>query len=375
MAQSRYAPEELFAEARRLYYEAQYSEALREIEKYLLTERDPQGFFMESMIYEAMGNSTRAISSLTNAVALDPGHLESYFKRGLLYYNKGIYNQAIQDFNMVLDFDGQASTSAIYYQLDPNGQEQVKLSTIATMRAQVYGLRGLAFQAIGEYEKALNDLNSSIERDSSAQNFVNRALLYKETNQRQLALNDLERAVRIDPDLVIGWYNLVILDPEHPVPNRILHNAEFFPMISYRAVEAYQSREYDLAESLFREALALRPNDPLLLINSGRLNYQRGDYRDAVAFFKKVLEVDPSRFEAYYLLGNSFHQIQEYTQSVSYYEQYLARDRSNGTVWYNAALTYFELDDDQRGCECLQNASQRGVEISSNSSLWNSCRQ
>ena len=106
-----------------------------------------------------------------------------------------------------------------------------------------------------------------------------------------------------------------------------------------------------------------------------KLTYQMKNYHESVTHFKRVLEVDASRFECYYLAGNSFFQMGEFTQSAAFYEQYLARDRSNETVWYNAAMAYFELDDSERGCECLQNAVDRGMMIPETSSLLNNCNQ
>lgn len=372
---AQYTPEDLYESARKDYYESNFVSASETIDRYLLTERTPEGFYLQSMILEALGENTRAIGALTEVLNMDGDHLDAFFKRGTIYFNMGIYAQAIRDFSVIINFDESESTNAIYFKLDQYGQEQVQVATLATMKGQVYGLRGLARQSIGSFEDAERDLTISIRMDSSAQNFVNRALLFMELGQTASAKNDLNFAIRLDPDLVIAWYNLMLLDPELELPQKVEEDAEFFPLVSYRAVEALQEGRLEEADILLTKALRIKGDDPLLLINAGRLKYRMKSYPESIAHFRRVLELDGSRFEAYYLAGNSFFQMGEFTQSAAFYEQYLARDMSNETVWYNAAMSYFELDDSVRGCECLQNAVDRGMMIPETSSLLNNCNQ
>ncbi len=367
-------PAELYEEARKQYYLANYVDAAEIIDRYLLTERNTQGFYLQAMIWEAMGENIRAISSLTNALSIDGDHMDAYFKRGTIFFNLGNYHQAIDDFTTLLNYGGNGVTNAVYFKLDPMGQEQVEVSSLESMKGQVYALRGLAQQAIGDHDKAEKDLNKAINSDSTAQYFVNRGLYYKEIGRKSLALNDLRMAVNIDPNLVIGWYNLMLLDPEEEIPKSVLEEDSFYPMLAYRAVEALQERDFDLSEELFTRALELKPEDPLMLLNMGRLKYNTGDFSASIEFFKYAISKDPSRFESYYLMGNAYFQLEEYTQAAAYYELYLVRDKSNENIWYNAALVYFELDDIERGCECLERALSRGLIISPTSSLLENCR-
>ncbi len=355
---------DLYIEARELFHNHDHDLALSTLQESLRRRKTPEAFYLEALIYDETKRGMQAISSLTNVIEMQADHLDAYFKRGELYYREGIYMQALKDFDFILEYDGPAETNAIYFKVDPNQQEQVQVVTLVSMQQQVYGLRGLVYQAIGEYDKALSDLSYAIALDSSAQNHVNRALLFMELNRKEDARRDLLTATSLSPDLVIAWYNLLLVDQNVEIPESIMNDIEFIPMISYQAVEALQKEEYELAQSLFTRALMINPYDALLLLNAGRLSYKLENYDEAIGFYKKALEIESSRFEVYYLIGNSFFQKKDYAQAAAYYEQFLARDRSDGNVWYNAALTYLELEDNLRACECLKNAMDRGMAVS-----------
>lgn len=367
--------EEFYDKARVNFYEGENFLALENINQSLSIEESPEAFYLQAMIFEGLGDEMKSINSLTNVLQLNQHHLDAYFKRGEMFYRKGIYNQALSDFNFVLDFKEGENTQAIYFRIDPNGEEQMRMSTLNMMRAMIYNLKGLTLQAMGEYSKAEENFNESIRNDSSAQFLVNRALLYKELNQSALAINDLVAATAMAPNLTLGWYNLMILKPETKIPDHILDESDFLPMLSYQAVEALQGKDYPKATILLSKALEINPDDPLLHQNSGRLFHEKGQYHQAIEEYKLVLEKNASKFENYYLIGNSFFKLGEFIQSAAYYEQYLARDQSNEIVWFNAAMSYFELDDDDRGCECLENAAERGYQSSNLNSLLGKCSE
>ena len=59
----------------------------------------------------------------------------------------------------------------------------------------------------------------------------------------------------------------------------------------------------DRAASLFEEALALRPNDPVLLMGSGVAAHERGKQKDAIARLTRAFELNPRLTSAAKLLG------------------------------------------------------------------------
>ncbi|MDH5609654.1 MAG: tetratricopeptide repeat protein, partial [Cyclobacteriaceae bacterium] len=312
--------------------------------------------------------------ALSDLLDWDDQYFEAWFKRGELYYRSGLYPQAIEDFTVLINHWGRFDTRTVFFQLDEGGAEQVKVSTLATMQGQVYGLRAMCYQAVLDYDKAAADFNESVRLDSTEDRLVNRALFYKEINETGLAIHDLRAVISMDSLHITAWFNLLLVNPQVTIPESIVSSAEFVPLLIYQGVEAFQNGQLAQAEALFAKALQQDATDPLLLINYGRLMHKKGRYEDAIFFFRQTLEKEPDRIEAYYLMGNSFYQSLEYKQAAAYYELYLARDRANGLVWFNAALAYRQLGDNEQSCTCIRKASGLGMVIDLSSPLWDVCK-
>ncbi len=338
-----------------------YDSALYNLNRSIVLRRSADAYFTRGTLYEYAGEDLRAIDDFSSSIELRNDFTEAYFKRGEVYLKNGIYARAIKDFDYLIDFEGGENTQAVFFKIDPRGIDQVEVTTMVKMKASVKALRSQAYQAIGEYDKAMADITDAMTADSSAGNLVNRALLFEELGELEKAKQDLKWATAMEPSNEIAWFNLMVLDQETDVPETMQRTPSFGPMLSYRAVEEYEKGNLDKAKRLFDEALKLEPKNVNLLLNAGRLDLSQGDYGRARSKFLRVLDIDESRFEAYYLTGNTFFRERRFQDAAAFYEQFLARDKSNGSIWYNAAMTYFELDQEEEACTYLQRALDRGM--------------
>jgi tetratricopeptide (TPR) repeat protein len=357
---SRYT--ELYEEALTYSSKGEYQAALNSINGALqITPKASEAYFLRGTIFETAGDDVQAVNDFSNAIRLNESFKEAYFKRGELFYELGVYDEAIKDFTYLVRNQGDDDTQAVFFKIDPSGQEQVEVGTMVTMMSSVYSYRGLTYQVIGEYDEAASDLNQAMKLDSSAQNLVNRALFYEETGETSKAVSDLKLAVQMDPKSEIAWFNLIVLDASVELPRGLLDQANFGPMLTYQGVEAYDAGKYGEADRLFGQALKMNHRDPDLLLNVGRLRIKQEKYSEARTHFNAVIKMESSRMEAYYLMGNAFFKEQKFDEAVAYYEQFLVRDRSKAHIWYNTAMAYFELDDREQGCDYLKQAMTRGM--------------
>ena len=341
--------------------EGNYDSALYHLNRSIVARRNSDAFFLRASVYQQLGEDARAITDYTSTIQLSSEFVEAYFKRGELYLKNGVYTEALEDFNYVINKGSNENTQAVFFRIDPTGVDQVKVSSLTDMMGTVLSLRSQVYQAMGDYKKAARDINKAIETDSSSQNLVNRALLMEEMGERMIAIANLNWAIDLNPENEVAWFNLMLLDESCEVPLELYDNPSFAPMLSHRAVKEYEEDNLDQAERLFKQALKLNPEDPDLLLNIGRLNFKRGKFKTARKQFTKALTLDDSKLQTYYLIGNTFFREQLYAESVAYYEQFLVRDRSNGQVWFNAAMAYFQMDRDQEACSYLNNALSRGI--------------
>src|SRR5438876_4121895 len=79
----------------------------------------------------------------------------------------------------------------------------------------------------------------------------------------------------------------------------------------------------DRAAALFAEALALRPDDPVLLLGSGAAASAQGKQRDAMAQLQRALELKPDLMPASRLLGQIAYTEGDVDLAIKTYESAL----------------------------------------------------
>jgi tetratricopeptide (TPR) repeat protein len=90
------------------YYQAKYDQALQDFEAAANSNpSDPFSYEPHAMLWKGIteaqsGNFLSAIQSYTHAVNSSPRFSTAYYNRGLAYLNMGRYDQALEDFNVVL---------------------------------------------------------------------------------------------------------------------------------------------------------------------------------------------------------------------------------------------------------------------------------
>jgi tetratricopeptide (TPR) repeat protein len=318
-------------------------------------------YFLSAMIHEAEGMDLRAIADYEATIRSDPNNIEAFFQKGLIYYNSASLDQAIKDFSYVIDHHAESSTKAIYYGNDPFGSKGTFLTTLQSMLGRVYQYRGLANQKAGYLPEALADFNTSFKYDTAPDFYINRSLLYSEMNQDRNAVSDLQSALQLEPQNYLAWYNLVILDESTIVPDYLLADEDFTPMLNLLGANAYEQGNFALSAQYHTKAIDADPNDDFGYINRGKALLRAGVYAQARQDFLQAMRLNANRTEAFYLIGNSFFHEKKFEEAVGFYEQYLSIDRGYKNVWYNAAMAYFEEDKKDRACVCLKSAERLGM--------------
>jgi tetratricopeptide (TPR) repeat protein len=123
-------------------------------------------------------NSCTAI--IDSGTATRRGLAIAYNNRGNAYNAQGQYDRAIDDYNDSIGADPRY--------------------------ARAYNNRGAAYQRLGDHKRAIQDFDQSIKLDpGSAPVFVNRAESYARLGDHRRALQDLTNAIKIQPDLDNAW--------------------------------------------------------------------------------------------------------------------------------------------------------------------------
>ncbi len=118
----------------------------------------------------------QALELFTKSINQNPARAEAYFARGLSYNMMQNYEAAVTDFSMA--------------------------EKLGYSEAKLYSLRSFAYSMTDRNELALKDLNKAITLDpeSYAGNYYNRAMLYNTLRKPDSAVADLNKYLTVAQD-------------------------------------------------------------------------------------------------------------------------------------------------------------------------------
>jgi len=357
--------QDFYDQAKRCFDTSDLDSARYFINKELGRKPTAEDYFLSALIHEANDLPLRAVADYEAVIMSDPNNIEAYFQKGLIYFNASSYRQALEDFTYVIDHIDGSSTKAIYFGIDPNGLKGTFLTTLQSMKSKVYQYRGSTYQELGDWDLALKDFDLSQTHGSTVELYVNRALLYQKMGKPSLAIADLKKAIQLEPTNYLVWYNLVLLDEKALLPPELVEDESFAPMMNLIGVNAYESKEYDRSIQYYSKALEINEQDDLSLIGRGKSFLKLNRFVDARKDFLKALQLNSKRTESLFLIGNSFFYEGAFEEATGFYEKYLSIDPAYEAIWYNAAMSYLSLDDQQKGCLYLEKAANLGMEAAS----------
>jgi len=132
------------------------------------------------------GQDDMAIAEATRALAMHPGLPRAYYNRGKALAGKGMHRQAVEDFTRALEHLAPG---------DPH-------------YADILASRGVAYDCLGEHEKAVTDYSEAIRAlPSFAAAWYNRGLARAALKDYAGAAADFTEAIRLNPEVAEAYYN------------------------------------------------------------------------------------------------------------------------------------------------------------------------
>jgi peptidoglycan/xylan/chitin deacetylase (PgdA/CDA1 family)/tetratricopeptide (TPR) repeat protein len=161
---------------------------------------------------------------------------------------------------------------------------------------------------------ALTPLTQQFEGKSLTLN-TQLATLEHEITLKQAELLKLQQSIQSETEK-LGH-------PAAPVaPAALPPNAKAYDLDRI-ATGLYREKKYDDASKALERAVALKPNDPVLMNNLGFIYYEMGRYPDAVTYLEKTLALDPNRKEAHGNIGYAYLKVGRKADAKTHFERYL----------------------------------------------------
>jgi tetratricopeptide (TPR) repeat protein len=188
--------------------------------------------------------SVRGCTAVIEAGTYDARTLAiAYLNRGIEYFDKGYYDQAINDYSASINLDSR--------------------------NADVYNNRGTAYQAKHDFDRAISDFETAVSLDPHhALAYNNRGIAHASKGEYDLAIASYDKAIGINPAYG-GAYN-------------------------NRGYAYARKGQYAGAIQDFSQAIALNPQDALAYRNRARVHQNLGRYDRAIEDYRRALALRPS---------------------------------------------------------------------------------
>jgi tetratricopeptide (TPR) repeat protein len=196
--------------------------------------------------------------------------------------------------------------------------------------------RGCAWQVQGEHQKALDDLNEAIRLDPNNFSwFGTRGMAYHGLGEHQRAIDDYGEALRRDPTDTVCYNNRGL---------------------AYRA-----QKDYDRAIKDYSQALWLDAKMTDAYFNRGNAYKARKEYVQAVGDYSEAVRLAPTWADPYFNRANTHRANREYEQAIRDYREVLRLDPKdadalNNLAWLLATCPEERLRDGRQAVEYASRA-------------------
>jgi len=248
---------------------------IKKLEERVSAESNPNNadfYFYRGRAYFERGLYNEAIEDFTKAIKLKPDEAYFYYWRGRAYYEKRDYNEAVQDFTKAIKL--KPDDADFYYWC-----------------GGAYYERGMAYFEKGLYNEAIECFTKAIElKPGEAYFYYWRGKAYYEKGDYGKAIEDFTKAIKLKPDeaYFYGWRGKAYCE--------VWRGTAYYEV--WRGIAYYEKGDYGKAIEDLTKAIELKPDEADFYYLRGNAYYWKGEYEKAIKDFDKVLELNPSYKEA-----------------------------------------------------------------------------
>lgn len=185
-----------------------------------------------------------------------------------------------------------------------------------------YMSRGIYFAEIGNHLKALSDLNRSIEHRPFAQSLYERGIIL-EKKSSELALNDYQQSVLIDPNFAKSHMNIGVIhakngDLEAAIQSfqKAIKADPNYSLAYFNCATAYKlTANFDEALKHYSSAIEIEPNNINYRKFRGVLLTDMNEPKKAIEDFSFVISNSPQQADTYYLRSINLKKLNKFDQA------------------------------------------------------------
>jgi tetratricopeptide (TPR) repeat protein len=107
---------------------------------------------------------------------------------------------------------------------------------------------------------------------------------------------------------------------------------------------------------MFRKALNMEPENPLIWLNLGIAQQHTGDYDEAIDSFHRAIGINDALDEAWLSLGLIHYEQKQFELAEDCYHFALGRNENSPKIWNNLGVLYFAQRYYEEARHCFEEA-------------------
>ena len=251
----------------------------------------------------------------------------------------------------------------------PKKTEKKKDRKVDTIfKSYDYYNRAMIYEANKEYQNAVDELTKAInENENYADAYFERAYMYQVyLNQKELALTDYNKAIKLMPKFPEAYNNRGILYYEYGEKGKALDDYNKSIELKPDYADAYGSRgvlyddlgEKDKALADYNKAIELKPDYAEAYINRGILYFNSGERDKALADYNKAIELKPDFAGAYNSRGILYQNSNEKDKALVDYNKAIELKPNYAEAYENRGILYHKLGENDKALADFNKAIQ-----------------
>ncbi|MDH3998899.1 MAG: tetratricopeptide repeat protein, partial [Desulfuromonadales bacterium] len=287
-------------------------------------------------IESIQGNGDKALEALNSYLKIAPGDIQALYMTAAMLLNNGDIDEA----------DVIADRMVAEHPTHPSGKQ----------------IKGLVYFARGNYEQAIVELAQQIKisGDIIGHHFIGQA--YYHTQQLELAINHFQKTLDLNPNHVqsrlLIAHTLLSQQRFDECINEIAklrkidkNNANAFYVLG----SAYMGKgNYDRAIEALDQAIKINPDMVRAQVKKGLFTLATGNYQNAEAEFSKAISAAPEVTDNRLLLANLQLKQKKFSEALETLKAGLKKTDEDALLYNYIAVAYFGLGQDDQAIQSLK---------------------
>jgi len=232
------------------------------------------------------------------------------------------------------------------------------------LKKELTGLDRETLELVTEYYSFFH-VTSDIGSSHNIHN--NLGITYDRLERYQEAIEEFQKALKLDPDYLEVWNNLAVTFYNMGKLEDALKLLQKAIKLYPDSAEAHNNLgnlyahagKLDEAIKEFKEAIKINPGFARARNNLGNIYAEQKKSEEAIKEFKEAIRLDPNNALAHSNLGNIYAELGRYKEAVIEFENALEVNPELTEAHHGLGLAYYELGNFNRAAHALINAVQR----------------